>query len=80
VALPILLLINLADRPLNTVLTGEALSQEIVRTLVGSIGLVLSVPLTRRWAWPSSDSPVPRHPRSRATGHRPRRPTDIRAL
>ena len=25
---------------------GEALSQEIVRTLVGSIGLVLSVPLT----------------------------------
>jgi uncharacterized membrane protein len=45
-ALPVLLLINLADRPLNTILTGEALSQEIVRTLVGSIGLVLSVPLT----------------------------------
>jgi uncharacterized membrane protein len=45
-ALPVLLLINLSDRPLHTVLTGEALSQEIVRTLVGSIGLVLSVPLT----------------------------------
>ena len=45
-ALPVLLLINLADRPLNTILTGEAISQEIVRTLVGSIGLVLSVPLT----------------------------------
>ena len=45
-ALPVLLLINLADRPLNTILTGEAFSQEIVRTLVGSIGLVLSVPLT----------------------------------
>ena len=45
-ALPVLLLINLSDRPLSTILTGEALSQEIVRTLVGSIGLVLSVPLT----------------------------------
>jgi uncharacterized membrane protein len=45
-ALPILLLINLADRPLNTVLTGEGISQEIVRAMVGSIGLVLSVPLT----------------------------------
>ena len=45
-ALPVLLLINLSDRPLNTILTGEALGQEIVRTLVGSIGLVLAVPLT----------------------------------
>jgi uncharacterized membrane protein len=45
-ALPVLLLINLADRPLSTILTGEALGQEIVRTLVGSIGLVLAVPLT----------------------------------
>jgi uncharacterized membrane protein len=45
-ALPVLLLINLSQRPLDTILTGEALGQEIVRTLVGSIGLVLSVPLT----------------------------------
>jgi uncharacterized membrane protein len=45
-ALPVLLLINLSERPLNTILTGEALGQEIVRTLVGSIGLVLAVPLT----------------------------------
>jgi uncharacterized membrane protein len=45
-ALPVLLLINLTNRPLGTILTGEALSQEIVRTLVGSIGLVLAVPLT----------------------------------
>jgi uncharacterized membrane protein len=45
-ALPVLLLINLSNRPLSTILTGEALSQEIVRTLVGSIGLVLAVPLT----------------------------------
>jgi uncharacterized membrane protein len=45
-ALPVLLLINLSNRPLGTILTGEALGQEIVRTLVGSIGLVLAVPLT----------------------------------
>jgi uncharacterized membrane protein len=45
-ALPVLLLINLSNRPIGKVLTGEALGQEIVRTLVGSIGLVLAVPLT----------------------------------
>jgi Predicted multitransmembrane protein len=45
-ALPILLLINLSGLPLGTIVTNEALAEEIVRTLVGSIGLVLSVPLT----------------------------------
>jgi uncharacterized membrane protein len=45
-ALPVLLLINISQRPLETILTGEAISEELVRTLVGSIGLVLSVPLT----------------------------------
>ena len=45
-ALPVLLLINLSQRPLTETLTSEALAQEIVSTLVGSIGLVLSVPLT----------------------------------
>jgi uncharacterized membrane protein len=45
-ALPVLLLINLSNRRVSTILTGEALGQEVVQTLVGSIGLVLSVPLT----------------------------------
>jgi uncharacterized membrane protein len=45
-ALPVLMLINLSNRPMTQILTGEALGEEIVRTLVGSIGLVLSVPLT----------------------------------
>jgi uncharacterized membrane protein len=45
-ALPVLLLINLSQRPLGAILTGEALGEELVRTLVGAIGLVLSVPLT----------------------------------
>jgi uncharacterized membrane protein len=45
-ALPVLMLINLSNRPVMKILTGEGLAEEIVRTLVGSIGLVLSVPLT----------------------------------
>jgi len=45
-ALPVLLLITLSQRPLTATLTSEALAQEIVSTLVGSIALVLAVPLT----------------------------------
>lgn len=41
-----LLLITIIDRPLLDVVQNEALSQEIVRTLVGAIGLVLAMPLT----------------------------------
>ncbi len=45
-ALPLLLLFTLASRPLGDVITGELVSQEIVRTLVGGIGLAASVPIT----------------------------------
>jgi uncharacterized membrane protein len=45
-ALPILLLIHLYQRPLWETLTSEALAQELVSILVGTIGLVLAVPLT----------------------------------
>jgi uncharacterized membrane protein len=45
-SLPLLLLVRQASRPLTRVLTGEAIATEIVRTLVGSVGLVASVPLT----------------------------------
>jgi uncharacterized membrane protein len=45
-ALPLLLLFSEAHRPLSTVVTTELVAVEIVRTLVGSIGLVASVPLT----------------------------------
>ncbi|MFP5283785.1 MAG: YibE/F family protein [Actinomycetes bacterium] len=44
--LPVLLLIAIYDRPLLQVLQGELFATELVRTLVGSIGLVLAVPLT----------------------------------
>ncbi len=45
-SLPLLLLFTLASRPLAEVITGGLVAQEVVRTLVGSIGLVASVPLT----------------------------------
>jgi uncharacterized membrane protein len=45
-SLSVLLLIAVYDRPLLQVLQTEQFSDEIIRTLVGSIGLVLAVPLT----------------------------------
>ena len=45
-SLPLLVLFSLANRDLGDVLTGEVIAQEVVRTLVGSIGLVASVPIT----------------------------------
>lgn len=45
-SLPLLLLFTQADRPLGEVITGEVVAVEVVRTLVGSIGLVASVPIT----------------------------------
>jgi uncharacterized membrane protein len=45
-SLPLLLLFVEFDRPLSRVLTSEVVATELVRTLVGSIGLVASVPLT----------------------------------
>ena len=45
-ALPVLVLMHLDNQPLWQVLTSEQFAAEIIRTLVGSIGLVLAVPLT----------------------------------
>ena len=45
-SLPLLLLFTLANRPVGDILTGALVAEEIVRALVGSIGLVASVPLT----------------------------------
>lgn len=45
-SLPLLLLFTQSTQPLRRVLTGELVAIEIVRTLVGSIGLVASVPIT----------------------------------
>jgi uncharacterized membrane protein len=45
-SLPLLLLFVQGGQPLGRLLTGELVAIEIVRTLVGSIGLVLAVPVT----------------------------------
>ncbi len=45
-ALPLLLLFVLSGSGLGQVLTGELVAQEVVRTLVGAIGIVAAVPLT----------------------------------
>lgn len=45
-ALPILLLVYLYQRPLWESLTSGELAEEVVRTLVGSIALVLAIPIT----------------------------------
>jgi uncharacterized membrane protein len=45
-ALPLLLLLAVAGRSVGSVVTGEVVAVEVVRTLVGSIGLVASVPIT----------------------------------
>lgn len=45
-ALPILIIVMLYDRPLDEALTSAELSEEVIRTLVGSIGLVLAIPVT----------------------------------
>jgi uncharacterized membrane protein len=45
-SMPVLLLLILSRQSLSTVVSGEILATEIIRTLVGSIGLVAAVPLT----------------------------------
>jgi uncharacterized membrane protein len=45
-SIPLLLLFVLSDQSLGSVANGEVVATEIVRTLVGSIGLVSAVPIT----------------------------------
>jgi hypothetical protein len=45
-SLPLLILFTLSSSSFSSVVTGEIVAEEIVRTAVGSIGLVLSVPIT----------------------------------
>lgn len=45
-ALPLMLLLTTGEAPLASVVTSEVVAVEIVRTLVGSLGLIAAVPLT----------------------------------
>ncbi|MPZ48819.1 MAG: YibE/F family protein [Dehalococcoidia bacterium] len=49
-ALPLLLILSLQTEPLGVLTNREFMATEIVRTLVGSIGIVASVPLTTAMA------------------------------
>ena len=76
-ALPLLLLFSIAQSSVGTVANSELVAEEIVRTLVGSIGLVASVPVTTALAAlvvsadrPGSPSPAAA---SQARGGRGRR-------
>ena len=54
-SLPLLVLFALSRQPVSLTLNSEAVSVEIVRTLVGSLGIVAAVPLTTAIAaWLSS--------------------------
>jgi uncharacterized membrane protein len=61
-SLPLLVLFTLSSRQLGDVLTGEILAQEIVRTLVGSIGLLSAVPITTALAAFVADRSLHREP------------------
>lgn len=45
-SLPLLLLFTLSHQGVGSIVTGETVATEVVRTLVGSVGLVASVPIT----------------------------------
>jgi YibE/F-like protein len=45
-SMPLLILFVLSGQPASTVASTELVATEIVRTLVGSLGLVASVPIT----------------------------------
>ncbi len=45
-AMPLLVFFTIADRSLSQVLTSAVVAEEVVRSLVGAIGLVASVPIT----------------------------------
>ncbi len=65
-ALPLLLLIEIYDRPIGVVLTGSEIGEEVIRTLVGAIALVLAVPVTTAvgafFAVTAGRAPVPDAP------------------
>ena len=73
-SLPVLLLVEIYHLPLAQTLTGGEFAGEIVRTLVGSIGLVLAIPLTTTIAAlvATTDpvtAPRQRHRMAKTVGH-----------
>lgn len=67
-ALPLLLLLSVAERPLSQIMTSDIMATELLRSGVGALALTLAVPLTTliaAWTVPGS-----RGERERAPGQR----------
>ncbi|MCP2266939.1 YibE/F family protein [Promicromonospora thailandica] len=58
-ALPLLMMVWLVDQSPVAALTSGEIAEEVVRTLVGSIGLVLAIPVTTAIATLTVPGPVP---------------------
>jgi uncharacterized membrane protein len=65
-SLPLLILFVLSQQSVGTVVNREVLATEVLRTLVGSFGLVVSVPVTTWLAVRLVDTPPRGRPRGRA--------------
>jgi uncharacterized membrane protein len=71
-ALPLLLYSSISGVGIGNILGSQSIAQEIVRTLVGSIGLVAAVPITTLLAAAvATEEPAPKSP-----AREPREPTD----
>ena len=60
-ALPLLILFVVASQSLGAIANSEVVAVEIIRTVVGSIGLVAAVPITTWLAVRSADGSAPPH-------------------
>jgi uncharacterized membrane protein len=72
-SLPLLVLIAAANRPLEQVLTSQIIATEIVRSIVGTLGLIAAVPIT---TWLAASlarrQPKPKAPKEPKEQPRPR--------
>ncbi|MCP2258396.1 putative membrane protein [Streptoalloteichus tenebrarius] len=67
-ALPMLLAYSVSGRSFGEVVTAQVVASEVVRTLVGSVGLVAAVPVTTALAaWVAVHEPPPAEPASDST-------------
>ncbi|WP_063819248.1 YibE/F family protein [Herbidospora cretacea] len=70
-SLPLLLLISIGNEPLGEVLTGPVVAQELVRSVVGTLGLIAAVPITTALAALTCGG------RARSAGDVPERARDL---
>jgi uncharacterized membrane protein len=67
-SLPLLLLLVAGNTPMGQLLTNEMLAQELVRSGVGTIGLIAAVPITTALAALAARHAAREQPRGRHAG------------